>query len=299
MSIEMVFNARWGKVIRWEYVVNPTVNNTKLTAEEDNLLFDLFDTHGNKWKFLGKSLNGRTDNFIKNRYYSQVKVFLRRLNKMSNQSKTVKAMASLKPSTLTKIFEIAKNSNYPSQSNFKEFFLNILSLKNHRASTLSEELVKQSNTFIQEIFLLDEQLTQNKQNKTQRRKRINKISKPSKNKALMTKSINKPELNDKKAENTKIVSKISIESQTEHTIKLDFRNLNCYLLNKSFFGSFSSEICFNRVSFNKFEDSSIYQDFGKEINHKKEQAIILNKEILEGNTKSENEEKLDSIFFFD
>ena len=55
-------------------------NNKKWTPEEDETLISLRDKVGNKWTFIAKAL-GRTENQVKNRWYSTLK---RRIVRISN-----------------------------------------------------------------------------------------------------------------------------------------------------------------------------------------------------------------------
>jgi len=60
---------------RWHNHLNPDVRKDAWSAEEDALIFQLVEKHGTKWATIAKALNGRTDNSIKNRYYSSLKKF--------------------------------------------------------------------------------------------------------------------------------------------------------------------------------------------------------------------------------
>jgi len=58
---------------RWHNKLNPQLRGGKWTDEETELLFKLHKQHGNKWTTISKELPGRSDNDVKNRYYSQVR----------------------------------------------------------------------------------------------------------------------------------------------------------------------------------------------------------------------------------
>jgi len=58
---------------RWHNHLNPDVRKDAWSQEEDALIFDLVEQHGTKWATIAKTLEGRTDNAIKNRYYSSLK----------------------------------------------------------------------------------------------------------------------------------------------------------------------------------------------------------------------------------
>ena len=276
-------------------MVNPSVNNGKFTDEEELELLNLFAKHGNKWKLIGEKLNGRTDNFIKNRYYSQVKVFLRRLNKISGRQRTVKAMASLRPSTLTKIFSIAEKLSFPADLNFKEFFQRILSLNNHNDISLSEELIAHSNNFIEEIFLLNDKLTRNKLRRAKNIKEIKKISSSPFKSSPKTQIVNKPEITEITGDNDE---KLNNVNSTQVTIQQkEDDNLSFFQVDRSYFGSYSSQLFFNDLCLNRFEDSSIFQDFEKTTKSRKNQTAILNKEFKDYSSQFQREEELDRVLF--
>ena len=74
---------------RWNNYLNPNLNNTEWTKEDDELLFNKIQEFGFKWTTIAKFFNNRTDSMIKNRYKLLVrreKRFKKKLNAKQNQT---------------------------------------------------------------------------------------------------------------------------------------------------------------------------------------------------------------------
>lgn len=69
------FVGRIGKQCRerWYNVLNPNIKKGKWSKNEINLLFDLFNKYGTKWSIISKFFEGRTENALKNRFYSMLR----------------------------------------------------------------------------------------------------------------------------------------------------------------------------------------------------------------------------------
>ncbi|KAM3136238.1 hypothetical protein pb186bvf_011697 [Paramecium bursaria] len=63
---------RTGKQIREHYLnqLHPDLNNDPWSTEEDEKIIDIYKTVGGKWSQIQKELKGRSENSIKNRFYS-------------------------------------------------------------------------------------------------------------------------------------------------------------------------------------------------------------------------------------
>ena len=66
---------RSGKQIRerWFNILNPHINKAKWTSDEERLLFNLYHEHGPRWCTLVSHFKNRTENSIKNRFYSTLR----------------------------------------------------------------------------------------------------------------------------------------------------------------------------------------------------------------------------------
>jgi myb proto-oncogene protein len=64
---------------RWHNHLDPDINKSRWTKAEDRLIFELQKLHGNRWAEIARQLPGRTDNSIKNRYYSAIRKYQRNL----------------------------------------------------------------------------------------------------------------------------------------------------------------------------------------------------------------------------
>lgn len=75
---------------RWNNALNPDIKKETWTEEEENLVFELQQQLGNKWSEIATHLPGRTDNSIKNCFYSAIRRNLRKFNRKKPESEKLK-----------------------------------------------------------------------------------------------------------------------------------------------------------------------------------------------------------------
>ena len=78
---------------RWHNHLDPIINKGEWTEEEDKALLAAHESMGNKWADIAKTLPGRTDNQIKNRWNSALRRELRKLNRLANKQRGAVAAA--------------------------------------------------------------------------------------------------------------------------------------------------------------------------------------------------------------
>ena len=65
-------NGRTGKQCRERYkeYLDPNINKSEWSVEEDNIITKLHEKYGNKWTTISRNMKGRSPNMIKNRWNS-------------------------------------------------------------------------------------------------------------------------------------------------------------------------------------------------------------------------------------
>ena len=95
---------------RWHNQLNPHIQKSPWTQAQESTLFQAHAEIGNRWKDIAERLPGRTDNAVKNHFYSTVRRALRRLDKHYGFRDSTRKMRDLKPAALTHLLEAARHS---------------------------------------------------------------------------------------------------------------------------------------------------------------------------------------------
>lgn len=67
-------------------------------------MFKAHQKYGNRWTQIAKIFEGRTDNDVKNHFYSMLRRSLRRINKLLGKRNSTQKIKVIKPAVLSKVF---------------------------------------------------------------------------------------------------------------------------------------------------------------------------------------------------
>ena len=76
-------------------------------------MFKTHHSHGNRWKRIAEELPGRTDNDIKNKFYSTMRKKLRKINKLLGKKNSTSTVKEIKPKVLSNIFAVENTDTNP------------------------------------------------------------------------------------------------------------------------------------------------------------------------------------------
>jgi hypothetical protein len=147
-----IIQGREGKQCRerWFNSLNPKIKVGAWTVQEDFIIFKRFSEFGSKWTKIASELTGRSENSIKNRFYSTLRSFAKDCKKNSSSE-----VSSLSLSKLLTFFHLAldeKTKNYllmnanilenPKTNKTKKKFL---TFKRERNEKLDSDLINKND----------------------------------------------------------------------------------------------------------------------------------------------------------
>ena len=100
-------SAASGPLISWMHHLDPNLLKEKWSAEENKKLFDLHSKYGSHWKEIASHFPGRTDNGIKNQFFSIIRKSLRKACKATGNSNNSNCINLIKPKILSEFLNLA------------------------------------------------------------------------------------------------------------------------------------------------------------------------------------------------
>lgn len=136
LNAKYPFSSRSGKQCRerWHNHLDPMIKKDCWTEKEEMILFSKHNKYGNKWSDIAKYLPGRTDNSIKNFFYSKLRKFLRKIVKEMNQERLfLKYNIDHEKYNSDKIYQMIKKSNIAYGNIKKKEIINMIIRHNNRS----------------------------------------------------------------------------------------------------------------------------------------------------------------------
>lgn len=88
---------------RWINNLSPALNKTKWSCSESKELLGQYLRNGNKWKVISGIFAGRTDNSVKNQFFSVIRKSLRTMNKFLGINCNTNVINSIRPKILAEL----------------------------------------------------------------------------------------------------------------------------------------------------------------------------------------------------
>jgi len=88
---------------RWVNNLSPALNKTKWSCAESKELLSQYLCSGNKWKVISGIFAGRTDNSVKNQFFSVIRKSLRTMNKYLGINCNTNVINSIRPKVLAEL----------------------------------------------------------------------------------------------------------------------------------------------------------------------------------------------------
>ena len=98
---------------RWSNNLNPGLAREKWSHQENQKLFDLQARLGNHWKAVSAEFPQRTDNGVKNQFFSVIRKSLRKACKIVNNEYDPSFVSNIKPKILSDFIKLPLEGEHP------------------------------------------------------------------------------------------------------------------------------------------------------------------------------------------
>jgi len=100
-----------GLLISWLQHLNPEICIERWSMADSCLLLDLQTRYGTQWKLIAEFFPGRTDNQIKNQFFSIIRKVLRKASKILEMNSITSKVNTIKPKVMAEVMNHSVSSN--------------------------------------------------------------------------------------------------------------------------------------------------------------------------------------------
>lgn len=136
---------------RWHNHLEPSINKNSWNEGEEAILLVKNKLYGNKWSEIANYLPGRSDNCIKNHFYSKLRKFIRKiLKQLKKDGKLLKFQGNFNESKFNseKIYRLIRKLKIPYVSLSMESVSDLIRKKENGFDFLEENITNRSKFFI-------------------------------------------------------------------------------------------------------------------------------------------------------
>ncbi len=88
---------------RWLYHLNPCIKKTSWSLDEERVMCAMVAQIGNRWSEISRHLKGRSDNCIKNHFYSGLRKALRWVNRAIASESSHRQLKPIKDELISRL----------------------------------------------------------------------------------------------------------------------------------------------------------------------------------------------------
>ncbi|CAD8074006.1 unnamed protein product [Paramecium sonneborni] len=212
---------------RYQNILNPNLNKSNWTLEEEDNLFTLQQSYGNSWARIASQMPGRSDLLCKNYFYATLRKVLRRLTKAVGLDKSSDLLKQIKPNVLGVIY--CKDDSFKSfnidekmKTEFKLLIKRYRYTEKAELRLLQENDVNYIKSMLNQLFIINNNyITQKQRNSSRKNSKQEFFSGENNSKSTIPNC-----LNAQNQKNSKLESKLESKILNTENIKLDSQEEN-------------------------------------------------------------------------